>query len=297
MNPSPHDALQAANRRGVVAMCGAMACFVGNDTLVKYVSQSLPASQLIFVRGVFATALLLALAQAFGLTRQLATLADRRVLLRALLDALGTVAYLVSLFHLPLANTIAINMATPLFITVFAVLAFGERVGPARWIGVAVGFTGVLLVVQPAGRAFNAWSLLCLVSTLFNASRDLVTRTIHRGVPSILITFTTALVVMLLAAGWGRFQQWQPMALSQFLLLAAASICLSAGYLLLTVAMRAGEMSLIAPFRYTALVFAVVIGFMVWRDVPNAVAWWGIALLVGAGLFVLQRERSRTVRA
>lgn len=289
MIPDHQDALPAANRRGVVAMCGAMACFVGNDTLVKYVSRSLPASQLIFVRGVFATALLLALAQAFGLVRQFAGVADRRVLLRALFDALGTVSYLVSLFHLPLANTNAINMATPLFITVFAVLVFGETVSASRWIGVAVGFTGVLLVVQPAGRAFNAWALVCLVSSLFNASRDLVTRTIHRSIPSILITFATALLVTLLAAGWGGFQEWKPMGLPEFLLLAAASVCLSAGYLLLTVAMRAGEISLVAPLRYTALLFAVVIGFMVWGDVPNGLAWSGIALIVGAGLFVLRR--------
>jgi drug/metabolite transporter (DMT)-like permease len=289
MTFDPQDAAQAANRRGVVAMCGAMACFVGNDTLVKYVSQSLPASQLIFVRGVFATVLLLALAQAFGLVRQLPALADRRVLARALLDALGTVAYLVSLFHLPLANTNAINMATPLFITVFAVLVFGEHVSAARWTGVAVGFTGVLLVVQPAGRAFNAWTLLCLLGSLFNASRDLVTRTIHHGIPSILITFSTAVLVMLLAEVWSGFQAWQPMGATELFLLAAASVCLSAGYLLLTVSMRAGELSLIAPFRYTALLFAVVIGFMVWRDVPNALAWAGIALLVGAGLFVLRR--------
>lgn len=290
MHPEPQDAQRAANRRGVVAMCGAMACFVGNDTLVKYVSQSVPAAQLIFVRGVFATVLLLALAQAFGLTRQLAGVVDRRVLARALLDALGTVAYLVALFHLPLANTTAINMATPLFITLFAVLLFHERVGGARWLGVGVGFTGVLLVVQPAGHAFNAWTLLCLAGSLFNASRDVVTRTIHRGIPSILITLATAIVVMLLAAGWGAFLPWKPMGLSHYLLLAAASICLSVGYLLLTVSMRSGELSLVAPFRYTALLFAVVVGFMVWRDVPNPLAWTGIALIVGAGSFVLRRR-------
>ena len=158
-SPAP-DAPRAANRRGVLAMCGAMACLVANDTLVKFASQSLPASELIFVRGVFATALLLVLVRVMGLGAQLPALLDRRVLLRALLDGLGTLAYLTSLFHLPLANTNAINMAAPLFITVFAALLFQERVAAARWAAVGVGFTGVLLVVQPVGSAFNAFALL-----------------------------------------------------------------------------------------------------------------------------------------
>ena len=292
-SPAP-DAPRAANRRGVLAMCGAMACLVANDTLVKFASQSLPASELIFVRGVFATALLLVLVRVMGLGAQLPALLDRRVLLRALLDGLGTLAYLISLFHLPLANTNAINMAAPLFITVFAALLFHERVAAARWAAVGVGFTGVLLVVQPVGSAFNAFALLCLLGALLNASRDIVTRTIPRGVHALLITLTTAVIVLLLSAGWGLFQPWRPLTAGQLALLAAASVCLSGGYLLLTVSMRSGELSLVAPFRYTALLFAVVLGYVVWSDVPNATAWTGIALLVGAGLFVLQRERSRS---
>ena len=290
-SPAP-DAPRAANRRGVLAMCGAMACLVANDTLVKFASQSLPASELIFVRGVFATALLLVLVRVMGLGGQLPALLDRRVLLRALLDGLGTLAYLISLFHLPLANTNAINMAAPLFITVFAALLFHERVAAARWAAVGVGFTGVLLVVQPVGSAFNAFALLCLLGALLNASRDIVTRTIPRGVHALLITLTTAVIVLLLSAGWGLFQPWRPLTAGQLALLAAASVCLSGGYLLLTVSMRNGDLSLVAPFRYTALLFAVVLGWVVWSDVPNATAWTGIALLVGAGLFVLQRERS-----
>ena len=295
-SPAP-DAPRAANRRGVLAMCGAMACLVANDTLVKFASQSLPASELIFVRGVFATALLLVLVRVMGLGGQLPALLDRRVLLRALLDGLGTLAYLISLFHLPLANTNAINMAAPLFITVFAALLFQERVAAARWAAVGVGFTGVLLVVQPVGSAFNAFALLCLLGALLNASRDIVTRTIPRGVHALLITLTTAVIVLLLSAGWGLFQPWRPLTAGQLALLAAASVCLSGGYLLLTVSMRNGELSLVAPFRYTALLFAVVLGWLVWSDVPNATAWTGIALLVGAGLFVLQRERSRSAPA
>jgi drug/metabolite transporter (DMT)-like permease len=269
-------------------MSAGMASFVANDSLVKYVSQSLPSSQLIFIRGVFATVLLLAIAHAMGATRQLRVLLDRRVMLRAGFDAFATMTYLTSLFHLPIANATAINMATPLVITLLAIVIFKDRVGAARWLAIAGGFTGVLLVVQPSGSAFNAYALLCLFGTLLHAGRDLTTRSIHAGVPSILITVSTALAVTLLSGAWGLVQTWDAVNARQLLLLGAASVFLSGGYFLLTVAMRAGEMSLIAPFRYAGLLFAIVLGYAVWGDVPNAVAWCGIVMLVGAGLYMLR---------
>ena len=168
------------------------------------------------------------------------------------------------------------------------VIAFKEQVGGARWLAILTGFTGVLLVVQPSGAAFNAYALLCLGGTLLHASRDLTTRTIAARIPSIIITLSTAIAVTLLAGVFGLVaRDWQPVNARQLGLLAAASVFLSGGYYLLTVAMRSGEMSLVAPFRYTGLLFALVLGFAVWGDVPNALAWTGIALLVGAGIVVL----------
>lgn len=290
--PNP-QAQRAANSRGVLAMSAGMASFVANDALVKHVSESLPSGQLIFLRGLFATVLLLAVLGAMGLLRDIPRLWERRVLLRAFLDACATLTYLTSLFHLPIGNATAINMATPLFITLFAVIAFKEQVGGARWLAIVTGFTGVLLVVQPSGAAFNAYALLCLGGTLLHAGRDLMTRTIDRGIPSLAITFSTALAVTLLSGLWSLQQEWRPASWQSLGLLATASVFLSIGYFMLTIAMRAGEMSVVAPFRYVGLLFALLLGFVVWGDVPNAVAWAGIALLVGAGLYVLHSERSR----
>jgi drug/metabolite transporter (DMT)-like permease len=297
MTSSPSDAMRAANRRGILALSAGMACFVSNDTLVKYVSQTLQAPQLIFMRGVFATVLLLAISHGLGATRQLGSLLDRKVVVRALFDAFATMTYLTALFHMQIGNATAINMATPLFITLFAIVFFGERVGGARWVAIATGFTGVLLVVQPSGAAFNAWSLLCLGGTVLHASRDLMTRAIDRGIPSVLITLSTAVAVTVLAGVWSLFADWQPVRWREIALLLAASVFLSGGYFLLTVSMRAGEMSVVAPFRYTGLLFALVLGYLVWGDVPNAVAWAGIALLLAAGLYIVHGERAKVPRA
>jgi drug/metabolite transporter (DMT)-like permease len=151
----------------------------------------------------------------------------------------------------------------------------------------------VLLVVQPSAAGFNAYALLCLAGTLLHASRDLTTRAIDKGIPSILITLSTAVAVTLLAGAWSLFSDWTTVTWQQLALLATASVFLSGGYFLLTVSMRGGEMSVIAPFRYAGLLFAIAIGYLVWGDVPNGLAWAGIALLVGAGLYVLHSERSR----
>lgn len=290
-----------ANRKGIVAICLSMGLFIANDALVKYVSASLPAAQLIFIRGLFATGLLLAAALAMGALRPRTLvhggawqqLTQRPVLLRAALDALATMAYLTSLFHLPIGNATAINMASPMFIALYAAIVWRERVGPARWLAIAGGFAGVLLIVQPAAEAFNAWSLMCLLATLLHTGRDLITRKIALTVPSILITLTTSLAVLLLAGPWSLLQGWQPVDGAQLGLLAAASVFLSAAYYTMIVGMRHGDLSLVAPFRYTALIYALALGWLVWGDVPNPMAWSGIVLLVAAGVFMLRAGRSR----
>lgn len=274
-------------------MASAMASLACSDALVKFVSESLPAAQLIFVRGMFSIALLLAVIWATGGARHLPRLLDGRVLLRAAVDGVATIAYLLSLFHLPLANTTAINMAAPLFVTLYAIALFGERVAARRWLAVGTGFLGVLLVVQPRGEGFNAWALLCVLASFLNASRDVLTRTIARGIPVLVITLGTSIAVTLLAGGWSLMQPWHPLAWPPLALLAGAAAILSAGNFLIAAAMRHGEMSVVAPFRYSGLLVALALGYLVWGNVPNAMALAGIVLLVAAGLALLRGARTR----
>ncbi len=289
----------ADNRRGIIGMSAAMALFIANDALVKLVSASLPGLQLIFLRGCFASVLMLTVCHALGALRRdaqtgvlpITQLLHKPMLLRAAFDATASLVYLTALFQIPLANATAINMATPLFITMLAVFMFNERVGALRWLAIGVGFSGVLLIVQPTADGFNVWSLLCLLGTVLHAARDAITRVIPQSVPSLLITLSTVLAVSLLSGVLSLFQGWKPFNAQHLALLAAASVLLSGGYFLLIRAMRAGEMSLIAPFRYTGLLFALALGWLLWRDVPNPIALVGIALLVGAGLFMLTQAR------
>jgi drug/metabolite transporter (DMT)-like permease len=286
-----HAAQARANRLGILAMVGAMGCFVVNDALIKYASETLPATQLIFVRGVMATLLVLAVVQAMGATRRIREITRGWVAVRAGVDALGTLLFLVSLFHLPLANATAINMTSPLTITVLAALFLGERIGRARWLAVGAGFLGVVLVIQPAAEGFNGYALVCLLATVFIAIRDLVTRRVHVAVPSILITLSNTVAVMLLAGALSVFEGWRPLQAFELGLLGVAAAFLASAYYLVVIATRHGDLSLVAPFRYTALLFATIMGFAIWRDVPNGLAWCGIALVIASGIYVLRASR------
>ena len=280
-----------ANRLGILAMIGAMACFIVNDALVKYASQTMPAAQLIFVRGAMASLLVLAVARATGATRRIREIARGWVAVRAVVDAIATVLFLVSLFHLPLANATAINMVSPLFISVLAAVVLGERLGPPRWMAIGVGFLGVLLIIQPRTEGFNVYALVCLLSTVLLSVRDLVIRRVHAGMPSILITLSNTVAVMLLAGALSLFEGWRPFSAFELGLLAVAAVFLSTAYYLIVISTRRGDLSLIAPFRYTALLFATAVGFVVWGDAPNALAWCGIALVIASGIYVLRASR------
>ena len=273
-----------------------MGLFIANDALVKLVSESLPGLQLIFIRGVFACLLMLAVCAATGAftadaihgRRPARNLLQPKVLMRATLDASASLIYLTAMFHMPLANATAINMATPLFITLIAIRLFKERVRPSQWMAIGVGFIGVMLIVQPAASGFNAWALMCLAGTVLHAGRDVMTRVIPVQIPALLITLSTVISVTFFSGTLILFQGWQTPQPQQLALLAAAGVLLSGGYFLLTRAMRQGQMSVVAPFRYSGLLFALLLGWLVWGDIPNAMAFCGIALLVGAGLYMLR---------
>lgn len=267
-----------------------MTAFTLNDTLVKVVSESVPTGQLIFLRGAMATVFIWLALRWSGGTVPLRRMASGWVALRSVTDAFSTLVFLVSLFHLPLATATAINMVTPLVIAAMAAWWLRERVGLARWMLIATGFGGVLLIIQPGMDGFNAWAWLCLAGTLLTASRDIITRRIPPDMPSSGVTLATSTAVTLLAGVVMLFEGWRAMTWREWGLLAAAAAFLSAGYQLIILATRSGDISASAPFRYVCLLIALVLGWAIWGHVPNAIAWAGIVLVIGAGLLLLRQR-------
>ena len=225
------------NRIGIAWMILGMSAFIGNDAIMKAVGERLPAAQMIVVRGAMAIALMLLVAARMGALDRIRDVARGWVLLRASCEGVGTVLYLAALFHLPLANITAINLSSPLFIVVLAKVFLQERVDLARWLAIALGFAGVLLVVQPATDGFNVYAWMCLLATLIYAFRDLLTRKISSATPSILVTLATAGVVWLMAAVVMAFQGWMPMQGRELGWLSLSSLLVSTGYYALIAAM------------------------------------------------------------
>ena len=283
------------NRRGVIAMSAGMVCFVLNDTLVKFVSDDLPASQLIFLRGVLAVLGLLLLVYATD-RRQfsragLLHMVDKWVVLRSMLDGVASLVYLSALFHMPLGNATAINMSTPLLIALLSGLLMGVHVSARNWLIIGLGFVGVLMVVQPQADGFNAWAWVALAGTVLHALRDLSMRFIAPEVPSMVITVGTALAATVLSGVWSIFTPWQAVSATHWGMMAAAAVFLSCGYFFLIKATRMADMSVVAPFRYIGLLTAVLAGYVSWDDMPNPLAWCGMLLLVGAGILMLRLHR------
>ena len=287
--------IQHHNRRGVIAMSAGMVSFVMNDTLVKFVSHTLPAAQLIFLRGLLSVLVLLLLARLTDpqtLSREWRLhMTQRWVLARSLLDGVASLVYLSALFNMPLGNATAINMSTPLLIALLSGLLLGVHVSMRNWLIIGLGFAGVLLVVQPQAEGFNAWAWVALCGTCLHAMRDMCVRFIPHQVPSNVIATGTALTATVMAGIWSLWVVWVPVSPLHWLMMAAASVFLSSGYFCLIMATRMADMSVIAPFRYVGLLTAVVCGFVIWGDVPNGMAWCGMVLLVSAGLLMLKINR------
>lgn len=276
-------------------MSAGMVCFVLNDTLVKFVSDDLPASQLIFLRGVLAVLGLLLLVYATD-RRQfsragLLHMVDKWVVLRSMLDGVASLVYLSALFHMPLGNATAINMSTPLLIALLSGLLMGVHVSARNWLIIGLGFVGVLMVVQPQADGFNAWAWVALAGTVLHALRDLSVRFIAPEVPSMVITVGTALAATVLSGVWSVFTPWQAVSATHWGMMAAAAVFLSCGYFFLIKATRMADMSVVAPFRYIGLLTAVLAGYVIWDDMPNPLAWCGMLLLVGAGILMLRLHR------
>ncbi len=276
--------------RGIAAMVASQLAFLLNDTFVKLVSESLPMGEIVFLRGLFAVVLLGSLLVAFGVHRQLPYLADHLVGIRILGEVGAMIFYIAALIHMPIANTTIIFQATPLCVTAGAALLLKEAVGWRRWLAICIGMVGVLIVVRPGLSGFDAYAILVLISVLFVTGRDLATRALPPIVSTILLTFATAAGVTVAGAAFALFEDWTlPSALS-LTEIAAAAVLLSIGYAAVIVAMRLGEMSVTASFRYTAVVFAIISGYLVWGDVPDRMTILGSVVIVLTGLYTLYRE-------
>jgi drug/metabolite transporter (DMT)-like permease len=282
--------------RQIAAMCAAMALFVVNDSLVKLAAANWPPHQIIAVRGVFALALLGGLAAAAGELSAWRVLLRPIMLLRCLIEAFIAIGYITALAALPIADVTAVLLVSPLLITVAGAVIFRERTGWRRWLAVVAGFAGMLLVVRPAGEAFGFAGLLALLSTIGVAARDLLTRRLPDDVPSRLVALASTVAILALGCLMSLAMGWRPIEVAPLGFTVAAAVTVAVGNLMIVVAFRNVDVSVVSPYRYTVILWAIVAGYAVFGEEPSPAGWLGIALIVGSGLFTLYRESTLALK-
>jgi drug/metabolite transporter (DMT)-like permease len=279
------------NTRGIIFMALAMATFTVNDSFMKAATQLLPLSQAIVIRGVMTLAALLVLARMMGVRTLRVAKVDRKLLgWRTLAEVGGTITFLTALQHMQLANLSAILQSLPLAVTLGAVIALKEPVGWRRMTAIGVGFLGVLLIVRPGTEGFNIWAVVALISVAFVVVRDLATRQFSGALPSVTIAIYTAVAVTLMGVAGLAIEDWGPVPLVAFAMLAGAATMLIMGYLFIVMAMRVGDVAIVAPFRYSALIWAILIGWLVFGEIPKGLTLLGAAIVVATGLYTYLRE-------
>lgn len=275
-------------------MLASVVVFIFNDALIKLAAETVPSVQAIGVRGIFATLWCGLALLATGAWRKISYAVHPQVMLRGGLEAGASIIYLIALFQIPIAIASAVNLSTPLILTVLAVLILKEDVRWRRWTAVGVGFLGVLLVIQPRPGDINVWTWMALTGTVLGSFRDIIARRLPPAVPTLVVSFTTAITVAFVGCVWGLLEGWQPIDDRAWIYIAASSLLLAIGYQFLVIALRSGgEISVMGSFRYSSILWALAIGYVVWGEVPNTLAFAGIAVIVGSGLYILHRERVR----
>ena len=272
-----------------------MALFTSGDAMIKFLSDELPIGQILFVRGIF-VCLLFCLLLKFKKQPILPREAwNRWNLLRSVFEVLIAGCYLTVLVLLPLATAVILVFCGPIMLTILAATVLKEQVGWRRWGAVVVGFIGVILVADLQQASLNSWAvLLPLAAAFLTALRDISVRNIPSILSSSQIAFTTAWMVTLAGLATLPFG-WQALNVQQLGLLGIASFFIMGAYTTYIITTRMGELSFVAPFKYSSIPLAMLIGYLVWADVPSSSSILGTGVIIASGMFILLRKRKTKV--
>jgi len=240
------------------------------------------AGQIMFLRGIVTSVLVYFLARRMGGLRSWRVVLQPMIMLRIIFEALAAVTYITALGMMPLAVTLG------------AALFLREPVGWRRWSAILVGFIGVLVIIRPGPEGFTPAALLVVASVFVTAGRDLATRCVDKRVPSLMVTVCTAVSItffgLALVVPLGG---WQPVTMTPLLHIVLAAVMVLIGYQSVILAMRTGEISVVAPFRYLSLIFSALLGLVFFGEVPDVWTGVGAAIVIASGLYTFYRESKR----
>lgn len=279
------------NMKGAVLMMCSMAAFTFNDTCVKLIGTDMPLFQLLFLRACITSVLIYAMARSVGAIRLRFPRRDWALIgLRTASEISAAYFFITALMHMPIGNVTAVLQVLPLTVTLGGALFFGERVGWRRMSAILIGFFGMLLIVRPGPDGFDTYAFYALAAVVCVTARDLSTRKMSSEVPSMTVTLSASLGVLLFSGVATLGETWVAVSQRDMMLLGGASFFIIGGYLFSVLVMRVGEVAVVAPFRYTGLLWALLLGLVVFGEWPDAITLIGAAIVVATGVFTLIRE-------
>ena len=273
-----------------------MGAFVLNDAFVRLAGGSLPLAQILFFRGLLTTTTLLLVAFYTGVFKLKVPRQDKwLIFFRSVTEALTAYFFLTAVMNMPFANVTAILQILPMTVTFAAAVIFKEKVGKFRISLIFFGFLGVILIINPAKDGFNIYAGYALISVLLITIRDVLSRKLSFDVPTLIPTVSASLGVLLFSTILIINTAFQPPSLQNSFFIGSAAFFIIFGYYTAILVMRAGEISFISPFRYSAILFALLIGFIFFEEQPSKTALLGMIIVMVSGVALI--KRNNTVQA
>ena len=281
------------NIRGALIMMICMSAFVLNDAFVRLAGDSLPLAQILFIRGLITTIVLLAFAIYGGVFSSTVSKKDKwRIFFRSIAEALTAYFFLTAVMNMPFANVTAILQILPMTVTLAAAFVFKEKVGTIRISLILMGFVGVVLIINPSADGFNLYAIYALIAVVLITTRDLITRKLSSQVSTLLPTVSASIGVLLFSLILLINTPLQPLNTQNSLFIFLAAFFIIFGYYTAVLVMRSGEISFISPFRYTAILVALILGFIFFDEKPDITAFVGIVIVMFAGIILMMRNSS-----
>jgi len=275
--------------RGITLMIAGVFVMSVMDMMIKWMSADYPSIEIVFFRTLFGLIPLFAIVYWTGGIRQLRSRRWKLQLARGVAGTGATVGFFFALGKLELAEVVALAFASPLFVTALSVPLLGEKVGIRRVSAVLVGFVGVLIIVRPGADVFSPYALLPIGASFCFAMAMVLGRRLSSTDSSVSIVFYTTLSALAVSA-IGTPSVWVMPVQADWGLLAALGLLGGCGQFLVTSAFRAAPAAIVAPFEYSALIWATLFGYLFWSEVPDAMTLLGGAIVIAAGLYIGYRE-------
>lgn len=304
------------NSKGALCLMGAIGFLTVSDSIIKWLSPVYALHEIMLFRSLFAMLIVLIIVQLEGGMKILKTQRPALHLLRGSMLVLANIFFFLGLATMPFAESIALFFAAPLFICILSQPVLGERVGLRRWLAISMGLLGVLVMLRPGTELFKTTSLLPIIAAFFYACMQMMTRKLGMQEKAGTLTFYLQLAFILISGAIGLgmgdghlnsidnptfeflFRSWTWPDASGMRLLALCGLMVSFGGYLLSQAYRLGQASIVAPFEYIAMPFALIAGYLIWGDWPDWISFAGSSLIISSGLLIFYLEnRSSTKKS